>query len=162
MNLEHEILSLLEEDPKLTQEDIALRLGTDTKKVKQILAELEDKKIILGYRTVINWDYTDKDTVTAMIEVRITPQRGLGFDKIAKRIYSFPEVKDCYLVSGGFDLMIIIEGETLKEVAAFVSDKVAPLDSVLSTQTHFILKKYKSYGIVYEKADGNDREAIVL
>lgn len=162
MNYTTEILSLLETNAKLTAKEIAVQLDADHEIIAKEIAALEDKKVILGYRSIINWDLTEKDSVTGMIEVKITPQRGQGFDRIAKRIYSFPEVKDCFLMSGGFDLMIIIEGKTLKEVALFVSDKVAPIESVISTATHFILKKYKMQGTIYDSLLVDDREAIVL
>jgi DNA-binding Lrp family transcriptional regulator len=162
MNLKNDILMLLEKNAKLTTEEIALRLDAKNEEVASIVRELEKDKIILGYSTVINWDMTDKETVTALIEVRITPQRGQGFDRIAQRIYSYAEVKDCFLMSGGYDLLIVIEGRTLKEVAMFVSEKIAPLDSVVSTQTHFILKKYKANGTVYDSESETSREAVVL
>jgi DNA-binding Lrp family transcriptional regulator len=162
MKLKSEILMLLEKNAKLSAKDIALRLDANIEEVDNIINELENDKIILGYNTVINWDMTDKEIVTALIEVRITPQRGQGFDRIAQRIYSFSEVKDCFLMSGGFDLLIVIEGKTLKEVAMFVSEKIAPLDSVISTETHFILKKYKANGTIYDSESVTSREAVVL
>lgn len=153
---------MLEKNAKLSALDIAVQLGIDLAAVSAVIDSAEKEKLILGYRTLINWDKTDENSVTAMIEVKITPQNGQGFDRIAHRIYSFPQVKDCYLMSGGFDLMIIIEGKSLRDVANFVSEKVAQLDHVLSTATHFILKRYKSNGTVYEFAQDNDREAVVL
>lgn len=162
MNQKTEIISLLENNAKLTAQEIAIQLNADPAEIAREIAALEEQKIILGYRSIINWDLTEKDSVTGMIEVKITPQRGQGFDRIAHRIYSFPQVKDCFLMSGGFDLMIIIEGKTLKEVAMFVSEKIAPLESVVSTATHFILKKYKMQGTIYELPQTEDREAIVL
>jgi DNA-binding Lrp family transcriptional regulator len=162
MDQKIEIISLLENNAKLTAQEIAVQLNADPVSVAKDIAELEDQKIILGYRSIINWDLTEKDSVTAMIEIKITPQRGQGFDRVAQRIYRFPQVKDCFLMSGGFDLMIIIEGKTLKDVAMFVSDKIAPLESVVSTSTHFLLKKYKMQGTIYELPQVEDREAIVL
>lgn len=162
MDIKKEILSLLEFDAKLTPEEIAVRLGTQKDKVEKIILDYENKKVIMGYKTMLNRDLIDKDTVTALIEVRISPQRGRGFDKIAKRIYSFPEVVECSLVSGGYDLLLVVKGKTLNDIATFVSDKVAPLESVLSTQTHFILKKYKADGTVFEYCEESDREAVVL
>ena len=106
---------------------------------------------------MINWEKTSKEVVTALIEVKVTPQMGEGFDKIAERIYKYPEVKDCYLMSGGFDLTVIVEGKSMKEVALFVAEKLAPLDSVLSTSTHFVLKKYKDKGTIFEKGPQDDR-----
>ncbi|MHB1452531.1 MAG: Lrp/AsnC family transcriptional regulator [Saccharofermentanales bacterium] len=162
MDLKNEILLMLEKNAKLTASDIAVQLGADLAAVTAIIETAEKEKLILGYRTLINWDKTDDNSVTAMIEVKITPQNGQGFDRIAHRIYSFPQVKDCYLMSGGFDLMIIMEGKSLRDVANFISEKVAQLDHVLSTATHFILKRYKSNGTVYEYTQDNDREAVVL
>lgn len=162
MNTKTEILSLLENNAKLTADEIAVQINANPAEVEKEIDALEKEKIILGYRSVVNWDLTDKDSVTAMIEVKITPQRGQGFDRIAHRIYSFPQVKDCFLMSGGFDLMITIEGKTLKEVAMFVSEKIAPLEAVVSTATHFILKKYKMQGTIYELPQTEDREAVVL
>ena len=147
MNTRADILSLLENNAKLTASEIA---------------ELENQKVILGYHSVINWDLVEKESVTGMIEIKITPQRGQGFDRVAYRIYSYPQVKDCFLMSGGFDLMVIIEGNSLKEVAMFVSEKIAPLESVVSTYTHFILKKYKMQGTIYESSQTESREAVVL
>lgn len=162
MDQKTEIISLLENNAKLTAQEIAVRLNADPAQIANEIAELEKQKIILGYRSIINWDLAEKDSVTGMIEIKITPQRGQGFDRVANRIYSFPQVKDCFLMSGGFDLMIIIEGRTLKEVAMFVSEKIAPLESVVSTSTHFILKKYKMQGTIFETPQIEDREAVVL
>lgn len=162
MNLKSEILTLLENNAKLSAQEIAIQLDADPVDVANEITMLEKQKIILGYRSIVNWDLTEKDCVTAMIEVKITPQRGQGFDRIAHRMYSYPQVKDCFLMSGGFDLMIIIEERTLKEVAMFVSEKIAPLESVVSTATHFILKKYKMQGTIFEAPQTEDREAIVL
>jgi len=162
MDIKNEVLALLEVDAKLSTEEIAVRLETKKEKIEKIIKDFEEKKIIMGYRTIVNRNLVDKDIVTALIEVRTSPQRGRGFDKIAKRIYSFPEVMDCSLVSGGYDLLLVVKGRTLNDIATFVSDKIAPLESVLSTQTHFILKKYKSDGTVFEYGERADREAIVL
>jgi len=162
MNPSVEILSLLENNAKLTSREIAVRLQADPVEIANQIAELEKQKVILGYHSIINWDLVETDSVTGMIEIKITPQRGQGFDRVAHRIYSFPQVKDCFLMSGGFDLMVIIEGKSLKDVAMFVSEKIAPLESVVSTATHFILKKYKMQGTIYESLQTDDREAIVL
>lgn len=162
MDVKYEILEMLEKNARLTVDELAVQLHVDTATVAGIIEQAEKDKLILGYRTLVNWDKTNENAVTAMIEVKITPQNGQGFDRIAHRIYSFPQVKDCFLMSGGFDLMIIIEGKSLRDVANFVSEKVAQLDHVLSTATHFILKRYKANGTVYEFSPENDREAIVL
>ena len=160
-NKREDILALLEGNSRLLPEDIAERLGLSAEFVSEELGRMCDEQIICGYNTLINWDKTDRDFVTALIEVRVTPQRGLGFDKIAERIYRFDEVKAVYLMSGGFDLTVIIDGSNIKEVAYFVSDKLAPLESVLSTATHFVLKKYKDHGIILEKWREDDGRMII-
>lgn len=118
---------------------------------------MEEERIICGYNTLINWDQAGADKVTALIEVRVTPQRGQGFDNIAERIYNYPEVQSVYLISGAYDLLVILEGKTLQEVASFVSSKLSTLDTVISTATHFILKKYKDDGIIFEQKKKDER-----
>lgn len=157
-----EILEILENNSKATPEEIAAMTGKNLEEVKDAIKKFEKDNVILKYNTLINWEKTGKEVVTALIEVKVTPQMGEGFDKIAERIYKYPEVKDCYLMSGGFDLTVIVEGKSMKEVALFVAEKLAPLDSVLSTSTHFVLKKYKDKGTIFEKGPQDDREAIVL
>lgn len=157
-----EILEILEKDNRLSVEQIAVMLGKSIEEVASAIKKLEEDKVILGYHTMINWEKTSRETVTALIEVKVTPQRGEGFDKVAERIYKYPEVNACYLMSGGFDLTVIIEGKTMKEVALFVAEKLAPLEAVLSTATHFVLKKYKDKGTIFEEKSRDDREAIVL
>ena len=133
-------------------------LGLDAAAVRATIKELEDTQVICGYNTLINWDHLDEnDVVTALIEVKVTPQRGEGFDKVAERIYKFNEVKAVYLMSGGFDFTVIIEGRTMKQVALFVHQKLAPLEAVLSTSTHFVLKKYKDYGVIFENSKKDER-----
>ena len=122
---------------------------------------MEEEQIICGYNTLINWDKTDRELVTALIEVKVTPQRGNGFDKIAERICQFEEVKACYLMSGGFDFTVILEEKSLKEIAFFVSDKLSPIDAVIGTATHFVLKNYKDHGIIMEKKNKSDRRMLV-
>ena len=124
------------------------------------LAALESEGIICGYHTLINWEKTDIEKVSALIEVRVTPQRGQGFDNVAERIEKYPEVRSVYLMSGGYDLMVILEGKTLREVSSFVSDKLATLEPVLSTATHFILKKYKDHGTMLTQKKEDEREKI--
>jgi len=157
-----EILEILEKNSKATCEEIAVMLNKNVEEVREAIKKYEDEGIILGYTSMINWEKTSKESVIALIEVKVTPQRGQGFDKVAERIYKFPEVKACYLMSGGFDLTVIVEGKTMKEVALFVAEKLSPLESVLSTSTHFVLKKYKDNGVVFEKDYKDDREAVVL
>lgn len=156
------ILEILDKDAKISIQDISAKAGISVSDTTEMIAKAEKDGLILGYKAIVDWDKVSENTVTAMIEVRITPQQSLGFDRIARRIYSFPQVKDCFLMSGGFDLLLIVEDRSLKDVANFVSEKVAQLDNVISTATHFILKRYKSNGMVYEKTGENDREAVVL
>ncbi|WP_054742826.1 Lrp/AsnC family transcriptional regulator [Cellulosilyticum ruminicola] len=156
--MKKQILEVLEKNSKYTAEEIAVMLGLETEDVRAAIGELEDAQVICGYNTLINWDHLEEnDVVTALIEVKVTPQRGEGFDKVAERIYKFKEVKAVYLMSGGFDFTVIIEGKTMKQVALFVGQKLAPLEAVLSTSTHFVLKKYKDYGVVFENVKKDER-----
>lgn len=157
-----EILEILEKNSKYNEEEIAVMTGKTTGEVREAIEKYEKDNVIVGYTALINWDQTSKDSVIALIEVKVTPQRGEGFDKVAERIYRFPEVKSCYLMSGGFDLTVIVEGKTIKEVALFVSEKLATQEGVLSTATHFILKKYKDKGVIFEEKIRDDREAIFI
>jgi DNA-binding Lrp family transcriptional regulator len=161
MGLRETLLEMLERDSRLRPEDLAERLGIPAEEVAKELGEMVDEQIICGYHTLINWDKTNKEFVTALIEVKVSPQHGMGFDKIARRIYLFDEVKAVYLMSGGFDLTVIVEGGNIKDVAYFISDKLAPMESVLSTATHFVLKKYKDHGIVIERQKKPDERMIV-
>lgn len=151
------ILELLNEDARRSAQLIATMLGAKEAEVELAIAEMEKDKVIVKYAPIINWSKVDEDKVTASIEVSITPERGHGFDAIAERIYLYPEVKTVYLMSGGYDLLVEIEGKTLKEVASFVSNKLSTIESVLSTKTHFILKKYKQDGIVFEDHEDDHR-----
>ena len=135
-------------------------LGAEEIDVANELKALEEEGIICGYHTMIDWEKTDIEKVTALIEVRITPQRGQGFDKLAERIYKYPEVNSVYLISGGYDLLVSLEGKSLKQVSSFVSDKLSTLDGVLSTATHFVLKKYKDHGTILGKKYEDRREMI--
>ena len=146
--LKEKILTIMEKNSKVSIEDLALLLGDTVDNVTTAIYEMERDKVICGYHTLINWNKVNNQKVIAMIEVRVTPQRGQGFDRIAERIYNFSEVNAVYLISGGFDLMVMLEGKTLQDVAMFVSDKLSPMDSVLSTATHFVLKKYKEHGTI--------------
>ena len=158
----YELLRLIEHNARLTQPELAVMLGTTEEAIAAELESLHNDDIILGYTTVVNWDKTKRESVTALIEVKLTPQRNQGFDKIAQHLYRYSQVTSCYLMSGGFDLMLIIEDSTLREVAAFISNKVAPIEGVVSTATHFILKKYKSNGVVFEDKPVDKREAVIL
>ncbi len=157
-----DILEILEKNSSISVENIALMLGRSVDEVREQIGKYEEEGVIAGYKALINWDKTDRETVTALIEVKVTPQRGQGFDKVAERIYRYPQVKACYLMSGGFDLTVMIEGSSMKEVALFVAEKLAPLENVLSTSTHFVLKKYKDKGIIFEEKQEDDREAVIL
>lgn len=157
-----EILEILEKNGKASEEEIALMLNISVDEVRATIKKLEEDNIIVGYNTLINWEKSSKENVTALIEVKVTPQRGQGFDKVAERIYRYPQVKACYLMSGGFDLTVTIEGTSMKEVALFVAEKLAPLESVQSTATHFVLKKYKDEGVVFEENGKDDREVLIL
>jgi DNA-binding Lrp family transcriptional regulator len=158
----YELLQLIEHNARLTQPELAVMLGVTEDEIEEELAKLRDEEIILGYTTVVNWDKTNRESVTALIEVRLNPQRDQGFDRIAQHLFRYPQVTSCYLMSGGFDLMLIIEDSTLREVASFISNKVAPMDGVVSTATHFILKKYKSNGVIFDDRPVDRREAVIL
>lgn len=160
--MREEILRYLERNSRIDLKELAIILGTDEVTVANEVAKMEEEHIICGYHTLIDWDKTSADKVTALIEVRVTPQRGQGFDSIAERIYNYPEVRSVYLISGAYDLMIIMEGKTLREVSAFVSDKLSTLDSVLSTATHFILKKYKDHGTIFTQKSRDERMLMTL
>ncbi len=155
--MKERILAVLEKNSRIDLHDLAVLLGESEVDVANAIAEMERDHVICGYHTMINWENTSEEKVQALIEVKVTPQRGLGFDKIARRIYSFPEVDSCYLMSGGFDLMVIIEGKTMRDVALFVASKLSTQDQVLSTSTHFVLKKYKQDGTVFSSEDEEDR-----
>ena len=158
-----EILEVLDKNSRYSDEQIALMTGKTVEEVREAITDYEEKNIIAGYTTLINWENTGKETVTALIEVKITPQRGVGFDKVAERIYKFKEVKACYLMSsGGFDLTVIVEGKTMKEVALFVSEKLAVQECVTGTATHFVLKKYKDHGTIFKERKIESREAIFI
>ncbi len=147
------LLQLLENDCTLTETQLAAMTGLSEEELKARIAEYEQQGILLGYQAVVDWDRTDREAVTALIEVNVTPQRGNGYDRIAERIYQFEEVESCYLMSGSFDMTVIISGRTLKEVALFVSRRLAPIEGVTGTATHFILKKYKENHLVFEKPE---------
>ena len=142
------ILGVIEKNSRIDVHELAILLGVSEVEVANELAEMEKEKVICGYHTLINWDKTDTEKVTAFIEVRVTPQRGQGFEKLAERITNYPEVKSIYLMSGAFDFAIFLEGKTLKEVSMFVSTKLSTLEAVAGTATHFVLKKYKDHGMI--------------
>lgn len=158
--MREKILNIIEKNSRIEIKELAVLLGEDEILVANELKAMEDAGIICGYHTMIDWEKTNIEKVSALIEVRVTPQRGQGFDNIAERIYKYPEVNSVYLISGGYDLLVTLEGKTLKEVSTFVSDKLSTLDTVLSTATHFILKKYKDHGTILEKKYEDVREVI--
>lgn len=153
--MREKILTFIEKNSRIDLKELGIILGVDEITLANELASMEKEKVICGYHTLIDWDKTTLQKVTALIEVKVTPQRGQGFDRIAERIYNYPEVNATYLMSGGFDFTVIIEGKTMREVALFVSNKLAPQEAILSTATHFVLKKYKDHGtvLVYNTKD---------
>ncbi len=155
--MREKILTIIEKNARLTVKDIAQILGEDEALVAAEIEKMEQEHIICGYHTLINWDKTKDERVDALIEVKVTPQRGMGFDSIAERIYQYEEVDALYLMSGAFDFTVMIKGKTMKEVANFVSMKLSPMDSVLSTATHFVLKRYKDHGTVIEQPKQDER-----
>lgn len=155
------ILAVIEKNSKMTVKELADILGENEAVVAAEIAEMEKEHIICGYHTLINWDNTDEEKVIALIEVRVTPQREMGFDKIAERIYQYSEVKSVYLMSGGYDFTVILEEKTMRAVAQFVSEKLSTIESVLSTATHFVLKKYKDHGTVLSEGPQDERMLIV-
>ncbi len=158
--MREELLKVIEKNSRIDLKELAVMLGVEEAAVVNELAALEAEGVVCGYHTLINWEKTSEEKVTALIEVRVTPQRGQGFDSIAERIYNYPEVRSVYLISGGYDLMVILEGKSLREVSAFVSDKLSTLETVLSTATHFILKKYKDHGTIISTKKQDEREMI--
>ncbi|OAB48249.1 Lrp/AsnC family transcriptional regulator [Paenibacillus antarcticus] len=149
-DLKMKVLDLLKEDARRSPALLSTLLGVSEDEVTTAIAELESDHVIVKYSAVVNWSKIEDEKVTALIEVQITPERGRGFEGIAERIYLYPQVKSVYLMSGAYDLLVEVEGQNLREVANFVSEKLSPIDSVLSTKTNFILKKYKQDGIILE------------
>ena len=158
--LEASLLDLLQEDCRLPLEKLAVMTGSSLEEVAEAVDGLEKKKIILRYSPMINWDRTDRERVEAMIEVRVTPQRDMGFDAVARRIYRFDEVKSVYLMSGSYDLLVLVEARTLKELATFVASKLSPLEMVTGTATSFVLKRYKEEGVIFE-GDESDHRLVI-
>ncbi|WP_147804476.1 Lrp/AsnC family transcriptional regulator [Alkalicoccus halolimnae] len=159
---ERELLLLIEKEGRMSAEKLAKMLDLQLNEIKQMLHQLESRNVILGYSAIIDWTKAvGTEIVTAMIDVKVTPQRGRGFDEVAERIYRFNEVKACYLMSGTYDLSVVIEGRTMSEIANFVSEKLSTLESVISTTTHFRLKQYKHDGIIFVDEDGADPRIVV-
>ena len=155
--MREQILTFLEKNSRIDLGELAVMLGSSEAVIANEVAKMQQEGIICGFHTLIDWEKTSVDKVTALIEVRVTPQRGQGFDSIAERIYNYPEVQSVYLISGGYDLMVILEGKTLREVSSFVTNKLSTLDTVISTATHFILKKYKDYGTILHEKKKDER-----
>lgn len=155
--LETQVLDLLREDCRLPLEKLAVMLGVSTEEVAETIDSLERRRVILHYAPTINWDLTDRERVEAMIQVSVTPQRDMGFDAVARRIYRFEEVKSVYLMSGGYDLSVVVNGRTFQEVAMFVAKRLSTLDSVISTATHFVLRRYKEKGVMFLGLEKDER-----
>lgn len=155
--MREKILTFIEKNSRIDIKEMAVILGEDEAQIASELTAMEEEHVICGYHTLINWDKTDIEKVTALIEVSVTPQRGQGFDRIAERIYNYPEVNAVYLISGSYDLLVNIEGKSLREVAQFVSDRLSTMDTVLSTKTNFILKKYKDHGTIMAEKSKDER-----
>ncbi|MBO4323183.1 MAG: Lrp/AsnC family transcriptional regulator [Clostridia bacterium] len=156
------ILKLLENNARLSSADIAKMIGESEESVLSAIGEMEADKIICGYNTIVNWDKISEEKVNALIEVKVIPQRGSGFDAIAKRIARYDEVDSVYLLSGGYDFMVQIKGKSMREVSEFVFDKLSTLETVQSTATHFVLKKYKDHGVSFAEEHSDSRETVVL
>ena len=151
------LLKILEDNANLTPEQLAVMCNKEVGDIKKFIEQNEKDGVILGYKTMIDWDKTDREYVTALIEVKITPQRDRGFDRVAEIIYNYPEVQSLYLMSGSYDLCVLIEGKTMREVAYFVAQKLATIDDVISTATHFVLRKYKDKGVTYGVVEVDER-----
>lgn len=156
-----DILKLLEVDSRLTVKELAAMLGLDEAAVAADIKAMEENKVICGYHTMIDWDKVAEESVTALIEVKVTPQKEQGFDNIAEHIYQFDEVSSVYLIAGAYDFTVVLQGKTLKEISRFVSEKLATLDSVVGTATYFVLKKYKDHGVIFSSKKTDERLAIV-
>ncbi len=147
--LKQKVLNLIENDARLTAKTIAVMLDEDVETVRATIDELEKTGVVLGYKALVDWEKTEREYVTALIELKVTPQKERGFERVAEKIRNFPEVQNMYLMSGAYDLCVMIEGKTMKQVALFVAEKLAPIDGVISTSTHFVLRKYKDMGALF-------------
>ena len=153
------ILKLLEQDAKLSEKELAVMCGKTEAQIKEEIRAYEANKTILGYQTLIDWEKTDREYVTALIELKVVPQRDRGFDEIAGRVCLFPEVQSAWLMSGGFDLCVLVSGKTMREVALFVAEKLSIMENITATATHFVLRKYKDNGVVYSQTTEDERYA---
>lgn len=161
--MKKELLEIIENNARLTDKDIAVMLSKEEGDIKKMITELEKDGVIVGYKALIDWDKTDREYISAVIELKVVPQRDRGFDQVAAKIYQYPEVKSMYLMSSGsHDLQLLIEGKTFKEVATFVAEKLAPIDEVTSTATHFVLRKYKDKGVIFETPEKDERENCMI
>lgn len=159
-NEQFNLLRLLETNSRINFSELAALLGIDETVVREEVAELEQQGVICGYHTIVNWDKTDDDKISAMIELRVTPQRGNGYEKIAQSIYNYPEVESLYLMSGAFDFMVITRNATMKEIATFVN-RLALIDEVITTSTYIVLGCYKSHGVVLNKKDAHGNRLVL-
>jgi DNA-binding Lrp family transcriptional regulator len=161
-NEELEILKIIEENHKISEETIALMVMSSEETIKNTIKKLEEEKVIVSYPALIDWSKVEgQENIVAMIDVKVTPKRGVGFDEVAERIYRFPEVTSLYLMSGAYDLSITIEGQTMNQIATFVSEKLSTIENVISTTTHFMLKKYKHDGVIFGSGDDKDRRMVI-
>lgn len=159
--MKQDILGLIEKNSKITIPEISVMLGKDEEKIALAIKEMEEEGIICGYSTLINWDKTDRQYVSAMVEVKVTPQPEKGYNKMAERIYGFDEVRSIFLMSGVFDFLIMVEGKDIKQISYFISNKLGPIDGIISISTHFVLKKYKDHGVIIEKHNSGDERMLV-
>ena len=163
MELKKRILNIVEKDARLSNEEIAVMLGENVEKIEKAMEEMEKDRIIFGSKTLINWDMIEEDRVKAFIELNVTPEQGMGFEKVADNIIrEFPQVTSVTLMSGGFDILVEIEGTGMKDIALFVAEKISPMPGIVSTKTHFVLRKYKQDGIVLNKKNIDERRVITL
>ncbi len=160
--MREKIISYIEKNARIDLGELATILGEDEVAVMNELEKMENERVICGYHTLINWSKTNIQKVNALIEVRVTPQRGIGFDRVAQYIYNYSEVGAVYLISGNFDFLVTIEGKTLQEVSQFVTEKLSTIESVTSTRTNFILKKYKDHGTIMVPKDERERVKVLL
>ena len=161
MDIKKALLGLLESDCRTTPKQAAVMLGLGEEEVREAVASLEREGVILGYKAVVDWDKTDREMVSALIELKVSPQKNRGFDQIAEMICAFPEVQAVYLVSGGYDIAVMLEERTMREVAYFVSEKLAAMNNIVSTATHFVLKKYKEKNVIYDSSEPDTRSNVV-
>ena len=159
-NMQKQLLKIIEADAHLSAEDLAAMLGTEEEELRDAIRQLEERHVICGYRTLIHWGKVKDDNITALIELRVTPQGGDGYEKIAEQIYTYPQVESLYLLSGSYDFLVTVRGKTLKEIALFVSEKLASIHEVQSTTTHFTLTKYKELGVMMDVAKKDERMVI--